>query len=163
MDRRSFLARLLGSLGAGLALLPVAGSLIEPLRRARRPDPPFVPLGPAFKFRGKGPRLVSFIDSQVDAWETRTVHRSVYVTHLGEDRFRVQSPVCPHLGCPVAFDKTDRAFRCPCHDSRFAPEGEAKSGPSKRGLDELPHKVENGRLLVRWVEFEPDRPDRKPL
>ena len=30
---------------------------------------------------------------------------------------------CPHLGCKVGYDKGDKRFGCPCHDSAFSPEG----------------------------------------
>jgi len=42
---------------------------------------------------------------------------------------------CPHLGCVVAWNSTERTWDCPCHGSRFAPDdGHALNGPSSVAL-----------------------------
>ncbi|KLO29652.1 FAD-dependent oxidoreductase [Mycolicibacter heraklionensis] len=44
------------------------------------------------------------------------------------------SPVCPHLGGVVTWNDADRAWECPLHGSRFAPDGTLLEGPATRGL-----------------------------
>lgn len=44
------------------------------------------------------------------------------------------SPVCPHLGGIVNWNDADRAWECPLHGSRFAPDGTLLEGPATRGL-----------------------------
>jgi glycine/D-amino acid oxidase-like deaminating enzyme len=44
------------------------------------------------------------------------------------------SPVCPHLGGIVTWNDVDRAWECPLHASRFAPDGTLLEGPATRGL-----------------------------
>lgn len=44
------------------------------------------------------------------------------------------SPVCPHLGGIVSWNDADRAWECPLHGSRFAPDGTLLEGPATRGL-----------------------------
>ncbi|BBY32735.1 FAD-dependent oxidoreductase [Mycolicibacter minnesotensis] len=44
------------------------------------------------------------------------------------------SPVCPHLGGIVTWNEVDRAWECPLHGSRFAPDGSVLEGPATRGL-----------------------------
>ncbi|MFI1361289.1 FAD-dependent oxidoreductase [Streptomyces sp. NPDC020898] len=47
---------------------------------------------------------------------------------------------CTHLGCVVAFNNAEQAWECPCHGSRFAPDGHILQGPAVRPLErrELP-------------------------
>jgi len=73
------------------------------------------------------------------------------------------SAVCPHLGCAIDYDPGEGEYKCPCHRSSFAPSGEKKSGPAKRGLDPLPTKVnDDGRVEVTFLRFKQDVPDREP-
>ncbi|WP_319293729.1 FAD-dependent oxidoreductase [Streptomyces sp. AK08-02] len=40
-----------------------------------------------------------------------------------------------HLGCVVAFNDAEQAWECPCHGSRFAPDGRILQGPAVRPLE----------------------------
>jgi menaquinol-cytochrome c reductase iron-sulfur subunit len=63
----------------------------------------------------------------------------------------------------VSFDGGAGVYRCPCHKSAFARTGDKQAGPSKRGLDPLPVKVEDGRVKVTFIRFRPDVPERTPV
>lgn len=93
-----------------------------------------------------------------DAWSTITEVPlgSAWLRRLKGDQLQALSAVCPHLGCSVAFDPKaggDGKFRCPCHDSAFAPSGERLTGPAERGLDELPWAIEDGRIKLTWIRY----------
>ena len=52
-----------------------------------------------------------------------------------EGRLHERSAVCTHLGCVVAWNPTERSWDCPCHGSRFDPDGRVLRGPA---ISELP-------------------------
>ncbi|MEU9579894.1 FAD-dependent oxidoreductase [Streptomyces chilikensis] len=60
--------------------------------------------------------------------ETLAVHRDE------EGALHAVSARCTHLGCLVGFNAAERAWECPCHGSRFAPDGSVLQGPATRPL-----------------------------
>jgi len=59
--------------------------------------------------------------------------------YRGEDGAVVAvSPVCTHLGCRVRFNTAERSWDCPCHGSRFAPDGSVLQGPAVHRLERKP-------------------------
>ena len=48
------------------------------------------------------------------------------------------SPTCTHLGCQVNWNRAERSWDCPCHGSRFAPDGSVLQGPAVHRLERKP-------------------------
>jgi glycine/D-amino acid oxidase-like deaminating enzyme/nitrite reductase/ring-hydroxylating ferredoxin subunit len=56
--------------------------------------------------------------------------RKVAVHRAVDGTLHTRSAVCTHLGCIVAWNKAELTWDCPCHGSRFAPDGEVINGPA---------------------------------
>ena len=48
------------------------------------------------------------------------------------------SPTCSHMGCQVNWNRAERSWDCPCHGSRFAPDGTVLEGPAVHRLELKP-------------------------
>lgn len=71
-----------------------------------------------------------------------------------EDRLRVISAVCTHLGCTVNREEEGEegdpppGYRCPCHGSAFAADGKNESGPAPRPLPWHPLRLGGDGVLI---------------
>jgi nitrite reductase/ring-hydroxylating ferredoxin subunit len=56
--------------------------------------------------------------------------RLVAVSRGDDGALTAVSAICTHLGCVVAWNAAERSWDCPCHGSRFAPDGSVVQGPA---------------------------------
>lgn len=63
--------------------------------------------------------------------------RKVAAYRDDEGRLHAMSAVCPHLGCIVAWNGTEKTWDCPCHGSRFSAEGRVLNGPANTDLEPI--------------------------
>jgi glycine/D-amino acid oxidase-like deaminating enzyme/nitrite reductase/ring-hydroxylating ferredoxin subunit len=76
-------------------------------------------------------------EESIEPGQGRVVRRgvrrvAVYVDESGLNH--EHSAMCPHLGCVVAWNRSERSWDCPCHGSRFDPYGRVMTGPARTDL-----------------------------
>ena len=71
--------------------------------------------------------------------------RAVALSREGGE-VRAVSLVCTHLGCIVKPD--EKGFHCPCHGSRFRPDGSVEKGPAPKALPWLAVSASDGDALI---------------
>jgi len=64
----------------------------------------------------------------------RVGSRTLAVYRDESSRLHALSPVCPHMGCHVHWNRAEKSWDCPCHGSRFSTDGEVLNGPALAGL-----------------------------
>ena len=60
--------------------------------------------------------------------------KPVLLIRTSEDTVRALDPTCPHKKCQVQYHGNSRQIVCPCHQSRFNPDGKYMDGPAKKDL-----------------------------
>ena len=79
-----------------------------------------------------------------------------FILFATRDGATAVSRICPHLGCRVNYQQDKQYIECPCHHSRFTPEGRWIAGPAKKNLSNHAvtlKKDAEGRTLVYVVEL----------
>jgi menaquinol-cytochrome c reductase iron-sulfur subunit len=164
VSRRGFVGWAFG-VGAGFVALvagiPLIGSVVASGRGAS--PAAFVSVATVAGIPTGEPFGITFVEQTRDAYLYSMLPHSIYALKSSDSEVIVYSPVCPHLGCQVFFDRQKQEYICPCHGSIFAMNGARVSGPSPRGLDILPSKIEGGELLVQWVQYKSGVPDKTPV
>jgi len=139
--RRALLAG--GTAIVGAMVLGVA-ALSRPSHRSRRqlqidtalPSQPLTPVGDV---PVGGAVQVTVRSADEPAW----------VLQLQAGAFTAFDARCPHQGCIVDFVSAADGFACPCHHSRFDPQGRRLDGPAPRGLTPIPVRVQDGDVRTR--------------
>ncbi|MEP6915392.1 MAG: FAD-dependent oxidoreductase [Acidobacteriota bacterium] len=71
--------------------------------------------------RGQG-RILEIKGERVAAWRSEA------------GKVTLLSPICTHMGCAVAWNEAESTWDCPCHGSRFKPNGDVLAGPAESPL-----------------------------
>lgn len=54
-----------------------------------------------------------------------------------EGDLKLNSAICPHMGCTVQWNQFENSWDCPCHASRFEIDGSVIEGPSFHALGDI--------------------------
>ncbi len=166
INRRSFFGVLLGIGTAGMGALlavPVLRYVLYPLY-AKSSKSTWTAIGAMDEFSDLSKPILKPLDlKQVDGWREVDSSQTVYVTKGANGGLAVLSSICPHMGCTVAWREGGDEFVCPCHGGRFAPDGKRVFGPPPRGMDTLPHKIVDGKLMVKFEYFRENVPNQEVL
>ena len=139
VSRRGFLNEItMGALGvAGLGSVAVTyqyfspNVLFEPATTLRAGNPDLYPV-----------HSVTFLQDQ-----------QVYIVRMPEGFYAV-SAVCTHLGCITQWKPDADMIACPCHGSKFRPDGVKIEGPAPRPLPHFAISLTaDGELLVDKLQI----------
>ena len=133
LTRREFIATTAASAGC----LATAGCMItNPAPTFEAGDDGTLPLPQALSQPGAQVkvRLVG-VDQPILVWST-------------SEGLAATSVICTHRGCEVAFNAEANTLDCPCHGSRFHPDGTVLRGPARKALQAYKAIREGERLRV---------------
>lgn len=73
----------------------------------------------------------------------------VIVVRDSNNELSALNPVCTHQGCIVEWSPDSDTFVCPCHNAKYASDGEVLAPPAPAPLATYQVKEENGEIMVR--------------
>ena len=73
--------------------------------------------------------------------------RPVAVYNSGEGLVVLEN-VCTHMGCETGWNSLEQTWDCPCHGSRYHPDGAVLRGPAQAPLPRLAHRIENDEIIL---------------
>ena len=112
------------------------------------------------------PQKFPIVDDVVDAWVTvpRQTIGNVYVRKTVSGEVLAWQSLCPHAGCTLGIKtqenpktkNTELLFACPCHVAHFDLNGNLldEKPDSPRNMDSLETKVEDGKVYVKFQNFQ---------
>ncbi len=133
ITRRAFLAMTAASAGS---LCSVGCMITNPAPTFAAADDGTLPLPePLMKPGGQVKVKLRGVDHPVLVWSTAQGLAATTV-------------ICTHRGCEVAFNHEAETIDCPCHGSRFHPDGTVLRGPARRPLQAYKATREGDRLRI---------------
>ena len=72
----------------------------------------------------------------------------VLVIKDSQGEIKAVNPTCTHQGCIVDWSADEDRFICPCHNAKYAPDGEVLAKPAPSSLSTYQVQEDNGNILV---------------
>jgi len=171
-QRRSFLKRLTASLAGGAAILVPGGAVLRtwmtPPRRRQADSGDWVRVTTLSALpEDQSAKRFPVIAARFNAWNRVPAAPLglIFLRRTGSDGVEAFNAVCPHAGCLVDIDSEQGGFKCPCHESWFAANGDVKgpASPSPRSLDRLEAELRTDEVWVRFQNFRAGIRERVPV
>jgi cytochrome b6-f complex iron-sulfur subunit len=155
MDRRTFLSWVgVGWLASSLpvAIAACSSNTTEPPATASNPTGGQTP--GASSSRADGFQVVGTVadlNQKGRILDKEFAGGSVLVVRNPEasNQLLAVNPRCPHEGCTVDWKAQPKQFVCPCHGSKFAPDGKVVTGPARVALKTYQARIEGDSVLVK--------------
>jgi len=150
LSRRKFLARLsvaVGSIGALILTMPVAGFLLAPFFERRQEV--WRSVGKVESFKIGETTAVKYEDASPLPWAGVTARSAAWLRRVNADTFIAFSINCTHLGCPVRWLAEANLFMCPCHGGVYYQDGTVAAGPPPLPLPRYPVRVKDGDVQIQ--------------
>jgi len=140
---------------AGIAAvigIPAVQYVLDTFRKAPQTSATFVRVKRLKDLPPHKPTLVPIMGRKLDAWTQyeETIVGRVWLVRLDEgeagenSKVIALSSICPHTGCQVRSTSDQPGFFCPCHQAKFAENGDiagsvqpGAASPAPRGMDSL--------------------------
>jgi menaquinol-cytochrome c reductase iron-sulfur subunit len=164
VDRRTFLSYVFGAVAAFITAalaIPLAGAAILPTLRGRETE--WLDAGAVDSYPVGEPRTTQVTMARRDGWLEIEEPKGIWVIRTQEDNFSIFNGRCTHLGCAYSWQEAQQRFICPCHGGVFGPDGTHMGGPPPRNLDSMEWRVENGRLMVHYLDFRLGIPSKEAI
>lgn len=150
LDRRTFLSRMIVSLGAligGLVSFPLLSAIVEPVVGNRKRV--WRKIGSLSDFVEGETKKVKFKNASTYDWSERIQESGAYIRRNKANQLVAFRINCSHLGCPVRWQEKSQMFLCPCHGGAFFRDGSRAAGPPNRGLYTYPVRIRNGNVELQ--------------
>ncbi|MCL6106811.1 MAG: Rieske 2Fe-2S domain-containing protein [Actinobacteria bacterium] len=56
--------------------------------------------------------------------------------------------ICTHMGCETDWNPAEETWDCPCHGSRYHPDGTVLRGPAAQALTKLGYSIQDGEIVL---------------
>ncbi|PIE59209.1 MAG: hypothetical protein CSA32_05175 [Desulfobulbus propionicus] len=136
IDRRTYLRKWF-VWSFSLAVLTLGYPLTHYIGFKKKPKPRYIEV--------KGPLPLSGYHTERD-----------FILFADDNSAHAVSRTCTHLGCRVHYLEDKGYIECPCHQSRFTPQGIRIAGPAEKDLPVYPverHKNQAGQIIEYIVEL----------
>ncbi|MEI6847156.1 MAG: Rieske 2Fe-2S domain-containing protein [Chlorobiaceae bacterium] len=134
-DRRNFLGKLVGGIGAAVAL-----STLFPIFKYLVP--------PVATVKSIKELVVGKAEVKPNSGKIYMFNKDKVLVVNNNGNISATSATCTHLGCTVHWDNKAKIIYCPCHGGKYKQNGQKISGPQPLPLPTFNVRVDGENLII---------------